>query len=75
MPICTTKTFQLVALWLAIFAFTRPGLRGLNRWCINDVYTPLRQNNVFGIKLVVDLSQKAFPQIVFNQLIAKPTQC
>ena len=68
--ICNAKTFQLVtglffdmptclfiALWLAIFAFTRPGLRGLNRWCVNDVYTPLRQNNVFGIKLVVDLSQ------------------
>ena len=52
MPTCLP-----VALWLAALAFTRPGLRGLNRCCINDVYTPLRQNNVFGIKLVVDLSQ------------------
>ena len=70
MPTCLP-----VALWLAIFAFTRPGLRGLNRCCINDVYTPLRQNDALGFKLVVDLSQKAFPQIVFNQLIAKPSQC
>ena len=54
---CTTKTFQLVALWLAIFAFTRPGLRGLNRCCINDVYTPFCQNDVLGFKLTVDLSQ------------------
>ena len=70
MPACLP-----VALWLVALTFTRPGLRGLNRGRINDVYRPLRQNDALSFKLAVALSQKAFPQIVFNQLIAKLTQC
>ena len=78
--IATTVFFDMpacffVALCLAVFTLAWPGLRGLNRCCINDIDAALCQNNVLGFKLTVDLSQKTFPQVVFNQVIAEPTQC
>ena len=66
MPTCL-----FIALWLAIFAFTRPGLRGLNRCCINDVYAPLRQDNVFGMQR---WSQKFGPLVKMDQLMGKMIQ-
>jgi len=68
-PIFCRQRFVAVAL-----AFSWAKLYGFDWGCIDDAYTPLRQNYVPGFKLAVDLSQKAFPQIVFNQPIAKPSQ-
>jgi len=59
---------------LVIFVITGAGLCSLDRSRVDDVDPPLGDDDVFFLKLTVDLAQQQFPEIVLHKLGTKPPE-